>query len=397
MMLLVNTGPFQDNFRPVSGEELPGGKALALSAPDLHVHVLAIPPVSGGRRDEEIKSQLLSRYPGDLEDTAVCYTLGRIRRDKESPYRTAAVFLMDSKTLAAYRAAGKTIIPLLAVLEAGFRGMKGQAGRGKPVLIVFLSKIRLEAARFEDGELRGYVTFGIHAGETAEEVLSLPLVHTLYEDTEANDMPVLLISREDDTAEEDSKTKKLRDVFPNCGIIAFDKLIPAINIKKSSIFGASAKKPEGFRSFIILLLLASLFLLFGIFRNFGARARHELQILESVKTEKLRNKSEAEKILEEIAAHEKIKEKDAASNGDEAGIYTVIEEIHACLAGAWVRSLNIDEDRFSLEAEGADSVTVLQGLEKAGCFYNAVLHQAFPSAFRGERFSISGRIHRGKE
>lgn len=394
-MLLFNTGSFHNNADPVSGEELPGGRAVLLSSPDLHIYTVEIPPVNGGRRDAEVSAQLKSRYPGNLDTAAVCYTLGRVRRDKKQPYRRATVFLMDREALAAYRETGKPLVPNLAVLEAVFRGMGRRETRGKSVLVVFINKTRIEAACFKDRELKEYISARIKSGESADEVPAFPLLRTLCGDSESGGMAVLLIPWETNTADKEPGTEKLLEMFPNGKIISFDKAIRKLNIKKASVFGRTAKKP--LRFIAALLLPAACFFLLSAFRSFGVSAGKELKILEAQKSEYLRNKEETERLLSEIAERKSLIEKNAVRAGSGLEVYAVIGEIHSRLAGAWVRSLSIDGDRFTLEAEGADSIVVLRGLEQAGCFHNLALHQAFPSEQRGERFTISGRIYHAKD
>jgi hypothetical protein len=395
MMLLFNTGSFHNNANPVSGDELPGGRAVLLSSPDLHVYTVEIPPVNGGRRDAEISARLKSRYPGNLDAAAVCYTLGRVRRDKEQPYRRATVFLMDKETLTAYRETGKLLVPSLAVLEAAFRGMERRETRGKPVLVVFINKTCMEAACFEDRELKEYICARIKSGENADEVPAFSLLRTLCGDSQSDGMAVLLIFRETNKADKDPGTEKLLEMFPKSKIISFDKTLGKLNTKKASVFGKAAKKPIRFLA--ALLLPAACFFLLSAFRSFGVSAGNELKILEVQKAEYLRNKEETERLLNEIAEQKSLIEMNAVRTGGGIEVYAVIGEIHSRLAGAWVRSLAVDGDRFTLEAEGADSIVVLRGLEQAGCFYNLALHQALPSESRGEQFTISGRIYHGKE
>ena len=67
--------------------------------------------------------------------------------------------------------------------------------------------------------------------------------------------------------------------------------------------------------------------------------------------------------------------------------------LHQGLEAAWVRSLTIEANHFNLEAEGADSIRVLENLRQAARFFAVTFHQAVPSPIRGDHFTISGRFH----
>jgi hypothetical protein len=391
MMLLINTASFHNKADQVSMEEMPGGRAILLSSPELHIYTVEISPVNAGRRDAEISARLKSRYPGNLDEAVICYSLGRIRRDKEQPYRRATVFLMDKETLAAYMKTGKPLVPGLALLETAFRCMKKREVKDKPVLAVFIGKTRIEAAFFEDRELKKHIGARINTGEAADGIPFFSLLRTLRDDSENSGMMVLIVPRETNTAYDDPGTEQLLEMFPKNRIIGFEKTLHKLKIKKVSVFRKPAGKPLRFLA--APLLTAACFFLLSAFRNFGAGLGNELKALEVQKAEYLRNREETERLLGEISERKSREEMNTERTVGAIEVYTVIGEINSRLAGAWVRSLSIDGDRFTLEAEGADSIAVLRGLEQSGRFYNLALHQAFPSELRGERFGISGRVY----
>jgi hypothetical protein len=391
-MLLVNADSFQDADQTVSlnSREFPGGRALLALPPDLQVYILEVPMLKPRRRDAVIRSQLRSRCPCDPDSAAIDYTLGRIRREGKHSCQRVAVYAMESAVHAAYRAANKLIIPGTAVLETGYRRIPVRETRDKPALVLFLSPCRLEAARFEGGEMTRHIS-----AEITANTLCLSLIAGLYSETEIVDMPVLTIIQ---GAENDpAPTVKLRQTSVRDRFIALEDLIPAINVKKSAIFRPERKKEQRrtAMALALLFLLAGGGMLLGSLKNLSAKAETNLEALRKARTELTQYESEAERLIREIAA---FKTADAAAAAfRDTGPYALLSEIHSRLSGAWVLSLVIEEERFSLEAEGTDSIAVVQGLGESGVFYNVALGQASPSAERGERFTITGRIRHGNE
>jgi hypothetical protein len=166
-----------------------------------------------------------------------------------------------------------------------------------------------------------------------------------------------------------------------------------INIRKSAIF-RPREKPGRRRAALLLLFLVNGLSLLASLRILSAKAETRLRELQKLRMELVRYQPESEDILRRIAELKNQHEQKTVRR--EFDPYALMAEINLNLTGAWIRSLTIDEDQFTLEAEGTDSIGVLQGLEQSGCFYGVTLHQAFPSTFRGERFSISGRIYHGE-
>jgi hypothetical protein len=92
----------------------------------------------------------------------------------------------------------------------------------------------------------------------------------------------------------------------------------------------------------------------------------------------------------------------AVSQGGAAGNrtdpYGIIAGIQGCLSGGWIRSLVIQGENFDLEAEGADSIAVLQSLQATGFFGELSLRRASESPVSGDLFLISGRtMNNGKQ
>jgi cell division protein FtsB len=391
-MLLVNVDSFQDSNQTVSlnVRELPGNKALLALPPDLQVYILEVPALKPKHRDAAIRSQLRSHCPGDPDSAALDYAPGRIRRDGEHSCQRVAVYAMDSAVHAAYQAANKVIIPGTAILETGYRRIPARETRNAAALVLFLSSDRFEAARFEDGEITRHIS-----AEITANTLPYSLIASLYSEAEIVDMPVLTIIQ----GEEDDPipTVKLREMSAQDRFIALEDLIPAINVRKSAIFKPkrNTERRRTAMALTLLFLLAGNATLLGSLKALSAKAETQLEGLQKAWAEMTQYKPEAEKLTREIA---EFKTADAAALAfRDTDPYVLLGEIHSRLSGAWIRSLVIEETRFSLEAEGTDSIAIVQGLGQSGFFYNVTLSQASPSAIQGERFTITGRIKHGNE
>jgi hypothetical protein len=102
-----------------------------------------------------------------------------------------------------------------------------------------------------------------------------------------------------------------------------------------------------------------------------------------------RNETEGlEREITELMSGQTKKTKD--TQGDP---YRIISQIQSCLSEAWIKSFALQGGNFNLEAEGADSIGVLQSLQASGYFSGLTLHQASPSKISGEQFTVSGRVH----
>jgi hypothetical protein len=78
-------------------------------------------------------------------------------------------------------------------------------------------------------------------------------------------------------------------------------------------------------------------------------------------------------------------------------VYELISEIRRSLPRGWIRSLTIQEENFSLEAEGADSLGLIRSLQNSPYFSGLSIRQAVPSENSGELFTISGKVLYEKE
>jgi hypothetical protein len=256
----------------------------------------------------------------------------------------------------------------------------------------------IEAARFEGRELRGYI-----AVETAGTPFSPALPG------ESGPLPALIIPWE--TGGEGPYVEALEKDCREHRVVPLGDLLPDLNVKKAAIFkpqgktgrqsrAASITSKTSATSIISILSITGLLLLNSIsvmlsLRILSEKAGANLAELEGMHREMVRYQPEAESLLREIG---ELREREAAPAAPEKqNPYTIIAEIQSRLAGAWVRSFSLQEDRFSLDAEGADSLRVLENLRDSPYLSDIVLHQAAPSALRGELFSISGGVRHGKK
>ncbi|GHV80724.1 hypothetical protein AGMMS49944_25150 [Spirochaetia bacterium] len=119
------------------------------------------------------------------------------------------------------------------------------------------------------------------------------------------------------------------------------------------------------------------------------KTNRELYRLKGYRQEQAQRRKEAERLEGEIT---ELVSRQRGIKDTQRNPYGILSQIQSCLKEAWIKSLVLQGDTFNLEAEGGDSIGVLQSLQGSGYFSGVTLHQASPSNTSGEQFTISGRI-----
>jgi cell division protein FtsB len=353
-------------------------KRTALVSPlDIQVFFMNIPALKEADREEIIRSQLRTLYPGDPGNTVFDYILcrGKGRGKPRASGGRSIVWAAEKETYDLYRETGKALIPGLSILCLGAEKIRAQAK-----LVILLTPEWVEAARFEDNEISRYVS--AYRDQGAAEI---PPVSSLYTEEERDVLPVLIIEHPE--AHHSGPGRP----FKNCLSMGIGEVSKGVNIKKRRIFYRSGEGQRINHRLIIsaLIILNGASLVISL-RLVSSRMAEEGARLQNIHREQMAYKKEAEKLKKEIAEME-----GRLSNSTDQGhtIYEIISEIDACLSKARIQNLIIQQGTFNLEAEGEDSIGVFRALEGSHYFSDISLHQAAPSKTGGEQFSISGKVN----
>ncbi|GHV89304.1 hypothetical protein AGMMS50267_16640 [Spirochaetia bacterium] len=378
--------------------------AVMVSPLDIQTYILEIPPLNQRRRDEAIRLQLRTRYPGDAAFAEIDYFLFTKQRNKHNGSRCfqAVVFLADSLTAAEYRDRQTPLIPGIALMMAALEKFSpdtredsdtaginrtGESGSAaKHTLVMIITPDWIEAAGFENREVTGHAAAkrtGVH--------LPLPLLEILCPGQDSSHTPALIILK--DVPATDSLVSAAGERFTENRIIDMGDILPEVNIKKSAIFKHRDKQQQSSSKRIAaaLIILQALSLLLAL-HILAVKAEEYHTALERTYREQTQYKREAEKLLAEIA---QLENREVPTNTEAPGTadpYVLIAEIRSRLPDVLVSSIVIQGERFNFEAEGADSIQSLDALRKSSRFFDITLHQTTPSKRGGEQFSISGSI-----
>jgi hypothetical protein len=385
--------------------ELPGSGAILVSPRNVPAFLIRIPRLREKHREGAIRFRLRSLYPGDAAGAELDYML--LPGASPAPDQGVLVFARDKAAAEKYRHPRKALVPGIALMilalkkyRPGKDDRKSDDGKGdsktddkatdkvdgSAVLVMFITPGWIEAARFEGRELRGYIA--------VEKAGAAPpfFPAALSAPGESGPPPTLLILWE--AGGEEPYVEALGKACGEHRVIPLGDLLPDLNVKRAAIFKPRGKPGRRSGAATVLLLLNSISVLFSL-RMLTGKAEANLAKLEGMHREMVRYQPEATAILREIG---ELRERAAvAAVPEKQDTYALIAEIQSRLAGAWVRSFSLQKDRFSLDAEGADSLGVLEGLRGSPYLYDIVLHQAAPSSLRGESFSISGSVRHGKK
>jgi hypothetical protein len=191
--------------------------------------------------------------------------------------------------------------------------------------------------------------------------------------------------------EQHEKTEKmLRQFFNPVMTFGINEIALKGKLKTLGIFNDSRRRllERQRRSTVMLLLLNCLSLLFSL-HILSGRTRAELSQVEKQEKEQRQTLDRAKALEDEIA--ELLANSGSAGQDRGADPYGIIAGLQRGLSGGWIRSLVIQGEKFDLEAEGADSIGVLQSLQSSGLFSELSLRRASHSPIAGDQFIISGR------
>jgi hypothetical protein len=370
-------------------------QAFLISPLEIPVYILELPAIKETFIEGEIGRQLKALYPGAPENTVMDYKIYRPgNRNKNAcvntaggtGLQTAAVFVCSRPVYEIYRNLKRPLIPGIALMAEAMRSF----GEGK-LLVLLCTPQWIEAAFFENRVIRRYGSCPTGSGApNGPDGLPLTLIAPFLTGPEPREIPALCIIA-GSGEEQNVKTKKLLRQFLNQVIdIDIGEIIIKEKVKNLGIFNDNKTRSliRSRRSIKVLAAFncVSMFLSLHL-ASTEIKPGHSR--LEKYYHEQSRRQDKAEELEREI---KELLSRQTGENQDQGyNSYEIISQIRNCLSGAWIKSLVIQDRNFTIEAEGTDSIGVLQSLQASGYFSGLTVHQARQSKNSGEQFTISGR------
>jgi hypothetical protein len=359
-------------------------RAFLISPLEAPVYILELPSKTNGSLPKEailegeIRHQLKALYPGTPENTVVDYKI--YRSGKRNTARTAAVFVISRPCRETYLNLKRPLIPGISLMSAGMHRCGEKAG-----VSILCTPQWIEAAFFENAVVRRYASCPME-----KEGLPLTLIAPFPDGPDP--VPVLLINAGLNEEQKEKTETALHRSFNRVLYTGINGIKLKGKLKNAGIFN-DTKNPSPIRrrgSIKVLAVLNCIVLLLSL-RIIAAEKNRELYRLKNYCHEQDKRQNEAKRLEREIT--ELVSRQTRGVRNKQLDPYRIISQIQACLFNAWIKSLVLQEGNFNLEAEGADSIVVLQSLQASGHFSALTLHQASPSKYSGEQFTISGRVN----
>ncbi|WP_010259487.1 hypothetical protein [Treponema primitia] len=363
-------------------------RAFLISPLEVPVYILELPSTPKGPLPEEtfiegeIGNQLKALYPGTPADTIMDYTLYRPqKRDRIRQFNTVAVFVCSRPVHEIYRNLKRPLIPGIALMAEGMHNFNE-----KTMLTILCTPQWIEAAFFEDDVIRRYGSCPMGA-----DGLPLTLITPFLDGPESGDIPALLIIAGSGEEQNRNTKKALNQLFKRLIDIDINEISIKKKIKILGIFSDNKGRTliRRKRDIKLLAALNCISLLLSLHLISGEK-NTELSRLENYYQEQNRRQNEVKRLEGEI--NELLSHQTREPQVQDLYPYEIISKIRDCLSGTWIRSLAIQEENFNMEAEGPDSIGVLQSMQASGYFSGLTIHQASPLKNSMEQFTISGRV-----
>jgi hypothetical protein len=353
-------------------------RAFLVSPLEIPVYLLELPDRKAELLEGEIRNRLKALYPGAPENPELVYAL--FRRGKKPESRTAAVYAGSRQTCETYRGLRRPLIPGTAVMRIGMN----RTGL-KTALCVIATAEWMEIAFFEESLI-------LRCGSCPASAEGLPVsfAASFINSGKAGPAEALFI-RAGSTGEQNEKIEKLLlQFFGRTATLDIEKIAVKGRLKNLGIFNDSRARSlaRRKRSVAALLFLSGVSLLLSL-RGAAEQTRLELSRMERQERERRETLDRARALENEIAAI--LADRGMKDQQERIDPYGIIAGIQSCLSGGWIRSLVIQGGNFDLEAEGADSIGVLQSLQRSGRFGELSLRRSSSSPISGDQFAISGK------
>jgi hypothetical protein len=365
-------------------------RAFLVSPLEIPVYLLDLPSRPKGSNlketliEGEIRKQLKTLYPGTPENTVIDYALwGRRKKTGSGP---ATVYVSSRTTYEIYRGLKRPLIPGIALMRTAMNGR----GLGAAFCIISTEEW-IEAAFFEDGLVLRYGSCPAPAAPSGD--LPFSFIAPFINNGQSGPAAALFIRAGPKDERNEKIEKMLMQFFDRLMTSAIDEIALKGKLKNLGIFNDSRRRSLELqkRSAGALLILCSLSLLLSL-RGVAERTKLELSRVEKQAGEQRQLLERAQSLEKEIA--ELLSRGEAKNREGMADPYDIITGIRNSLSNGWIKSLVIQGDAFDFEAEGADSIGVLQSLQASGRFSELFLRRASSSPIAGDQFTISGKAGR---
>jgi hypothetical protein len=356
-------------------------QAFLVSPLEIPVYLLELPDMKDALLEGEIRNRLKALYPGTPEDTVIDYTLCP-GSTKTAP-RLVVVYVSSCQTGEMYRSLHRPLIPGTVIMRLAL----GKTGLGSGFCVIATEEW-MEAAFFEGPRILRYGSCAAPSAPSGE--LPLSFIASFVNSGESGQAEAVFVHAGASPEQNEKTEKMLRQFFDPVTIVGINEIPLKGKLKTLGIFNDSRRRKlkRQRRTTGVLVFLNCLSLLFSL-HIISERTRAELFQIEKQEKEQSQTLDRAKTLEGEIA--ELLKNSGAASKDRGTDPYGIIAGLQQCLSGGWIKSLVIQGEKFDLEAEGSDSIGVLQSLQRSGHFGELSLRRASPSPIAGDQFVISGR------
>jgi hypothetical protein len=355
-------------------------RAYLASPLEIPAYLLELPVLKDALLEGEIRNRLKALYPGAPESTVIDYTL--FPGGKKAALQAALVYVCSRATGDMCRSLQRPLIPGTAIMRIALR----RAGL-QSALCVIATEEWVEAAFFEDARILRYGSCPAPSVPSAGPPFSF--IASFVNSGERSPAGAMLVHAGAPEERNEQTEKMLRQFFDPVITVDINEVALRGKLKRLSIFNDSRRRSLARQKKITgaLLLLNGVSLLLSLHIVSG-RTKLELSRLEQQEREQRQSLDRAKALESALAELEGGRAED---QGGRADPYGVIAGLQRCLSGGWIKSLVIQGNAFDLEAEGADSIGVLQSLQASGRFSGLSLRRASKSPIAGDQFAISGK------
>jgi hypothetical protein len=357
------------------------GRAFLVSPLEMPTYLLELPDMKDALIEGEIRSRLKTLYPGDPENTELDYTLWP-RRKKTEP-RIALAHVCSRLTGEMCRGLQRPLIPGTTLMRLAMNKAALESA-----LCVIATEEWVEAALFEEARVIRYGSCPVSSASSEGSPFSF--ITSFGSGGESGRGAALFIRTGSSDKRNEETEKALLQFFDPPMVFDINEVVSKRKLKSLGIFNDSRRRSRELqrRSTGALIFLNCVSLLLSL-HSVSGRTKLELFKIEKQEKEHRQTLDRAKALEDEIA--ELLARNKTGNQEGKTDPYSIITGLQHCLSGAWIKSLVIQGDNFDLEAEGADSIAVLQSLQRSDIFSELSLRRASSSPIAGDQFFISGR------
>lgn len=344
---------------------------------DIHRFTCSLPPLRLEHLEGAIRFLLRSQYPGDPSITAIDWNeeMARSRSFKKNG-GNLPVYVTPRATLEQYRDVNLPLIPGSMIMDILAKTLNGYN------VVLLISSHWFELGVYQDSHCLTYKSNIIADPHT--------IINTISEACKEKIPAISLITLDLSEIAKQELGGSIRSKGYSIHNVSIASCINKVSLPRASLFSehTNIKKPWMLRFTLALVFLNIIGL--SIFTDRIAHKQEEL--LASTREEYTTRKNILVKMKDIQTRYTgSIDEKKQATYHTDT--YAILVELHRYLQGEWIQSLVISGKSFQITAEGGDAIKTLKLMQTSSLLTNLILHQATPSTYTGERFTISGEIY----